>query len=81
MNFIIVFLLLPVITDVTSNGKAESTKDDLSEDELVDEAGWEQVGPKNKSVVTRSVSFKLSFSRLCYLFFFEYIVRYSAWYK
>ena len=42
--------------DVTANGKAEGTKDDLSEDELVDDAGWEQVGPKNKSVVTRSVS-------------------------
>ncbi|KAK2166661.1 hypothetical protein LSH36_37g14022 [Paralvinella palmiformis] len=32
----------------------DGTKDDLSEDELVDDAGWEQVGPKNKSVVTRS---------------------------
>ena len=41
---------------MTSNGKPESTKDDMSEEEFVDDAGWEQVGPKNKSVVTRSVS-------------------------
>ena len=45
--------------EIKANGEVEASAEEGQEDADADDQQWEKVGPKNKSVITRSVSVRI----------------------